>query len=597
MSLAETITRRMGGSWHGSYGTYPGEGHSKKDRSVSIKDAPDKPEGVVIKCHAPGDDWRNELDRLRAANLIPAFDPRGGQNDNRPMFGKQERKPGVSYFEYQNGSGETVCRKVRTDPGKNFIWQHPNGKGGWAKGRGCDSLPYRLPDLLNAPADAVIYVAEGEAKADKLARWGLVATSSKDLPNDLSVLQGRTVAILPDNDSQGEKIANALLASLKGIAERAVLVELPGLPPMGDIIDWIGTADELRALTADALAAPVAGKLPLAFRKGVSARALMAKHFDPIRWIVPGYVPEGFYVLAGAPKQGKSWLVLNWMLAIGNGGKAMGSIDCEAGDVLGLMLEDNERRLQRRLKQMRLMEIPERVTLLTEWPTLDEGCLDEIEAWIAQVPNPRLIVVDVFARVKGTKTGKETDYDFDYRQAALLQSVASRHNLAVVVIHHTRKMAADDPFDEVSGTRGLTGAADGVLVLKKDSGSQQPVLYGRGRDLEEIETALQFDGETGTWSILGAAWLVADTMERREIQQVLGRSVDPMTPTEIGERLGKSRQNISKMLAKMYDEGQVEKVSTGRYVLVSPVSPFTSPHDTKETRETTSYHTRAEAAE
>jgi hypothetical protein len=57
-------------------------------------------------------------------------------------------------------------------------------------------------------------------------------------------------------------------------------------------------------------------------------------------------------------------------------------------------------------------------------------------------------------------------------------------------------MAADDPFDEVSGTRGLTGAADGVLVLKKDSGSQQPVLYGRGRDLEEVETALQFDKET-----------------------------------------------------------------------------------------------------
>jgi len=329
--------------------------------------------------------------------------------------------------------------------------------------------------------------------------------------------------------------------------------------------------------------------LGLAFRKGVSARALMAKHFDPIMWVIPGVLSEGMYVLAGAPKLGKSWLALGWMLAVGSGGSALGSISCAKGDVLGLMLEDNERRLQRRIRQMRLSDIPDTVTLLTEWPTIDDGCIREIEAWIAGVSNPRLIVVDVFARVKGNKGGKETDYDFDYRQAAALQAIASAHNLALVVIHHTRKMAADDPFDEVSGTRGLTGAADGVLVLKRDGGTQQPVLYGRGRDLEEFESALQFDGETGAWSVIGAAWQVADTMERRQIQEVLGRSVDPMTPTELAERLGKSRQNVSKMLTKMLDERQVEKVSTGRYVLVSPVSPFSSYTETRETKETTPY--------
>jgi biotin operon repressor len=314
-------------------------------------------------------------------------------------------------------------------------------------------------------------------------------------------------------------------------------------------------------------------KQGLAFAKGVSARALMAKTFAPIRWIVPGYVVEGMTLLAGAPKQGKSWLSLGWLLAVANGGYAMGSVLCEQGDVLGLMLEDNQRRLQRRLRQLAPDTLPERLTLLTEWPTLDDGCIGEIEAWIDGVENPRLIVIDVFARVRGSKGPKETDYDADYRQAAQLQSIASRHGLAVVMIHHTRKMAADDPFYEVSGTRGLTGAADSVLVLKRDSGSQQPVLYGRGRDLEEIETALQFDKETGSWTILGAAWQVADTCERREIQQVLGRSVDPMSPTEIADRLGKSRQNIQKMLAKMLDDGKVNQVTRGRYTLVSMVSP------------------------
>lgn len=329
-----------------------------------------------------------------------------------------------------------------------------------------------------------------------------------------------------------------------------------------------------------------------AYMRGISAPALMAKTFAPIRWIVPGYLVEGMTLLAGAPKQGKSWLALGWSVAVANGSYAMGSILCEQGDVLGLMLEDNERRLQRRLRQMHLANVPERLKLLTAWPTLDQRCIDEIEAWIEAVENPRLIVVDVFARVKGQKGPKETDYDADYRQAAMLQTLASRHSLAIVLIHHTRKMAADDPFDEVSGTRGLTGAADSVLILKRDGGTQQPILYGRGRDLEEVETALQFDKDSGTWSVLGEAWQVADTIERREIQEVLGRSVDPMTPTELAAAVGKSRQNVQKMLAKMYADGKVEKVSSGRYTLVSLVSPASqaSPHtETIETRETSTH--------
>jgi predicted transcriptional regulator len=113
--------------------------------------------------------------------------------------------------------------------------------------------------------------------------------------------------------------------------------------------------------------------------------------------------------------------------------------------------------------------------------------------------------------------------------------------------------------------------------------------------MEEIESALEFDKETGTWRVLGAAWQVADTAERREIQQVLGRSVDPMTPTEVAERLGKSRQNIQNMLGKMLDEGKVEQVTRGRYTLMSPVSPV-SPEllrETKETRDATITHARA----
>jgi hypothetical protein len=334
---------------------------------------------------------------------------------------------------------------------------------------------------------------------------------------------------------------------------------------LGDDIDFDGfpVGNEARTRTQT---------LGLAFRKGVSANALMKKQFEPIRWVIPGYLVEGMTVFAGAPKLGKSWMALDWAIAVASGTDAMGSVPCEQGDVLALMLEDNERRLQRRMRQLRPGSLPERLTLLTECPTVDQGCIEELEAWIGGVSAPRLIIVDVFARVRGLRGAKETDYDSDYRQGALLQSLASRHGVALVVIHHTRKMAADDPFDEVSGTRGLTGATDSVLVLKRDPGSQTPILYGRGRDLEEVETAMEFDKQTGGWAAIGAAWQVADTIERRQIQEVLGRSVDPMTPTEIAAAVGKSRQNVQKMLTKMYADGKVEKRSTGHYILVSPVS-------------------------
>lgn len=517
---------------------------------------------------------------------------------------------GSIYYDYRHESGKVLFRVERqgSGAGRKFLQHGPDGKGGFVSRAGCMKgvrrVPYRLPELVAADPGKIVYICEGEKDVDRLISAGLVATTNsggagKFLHEFAPMFEGRRVAVLEDNDQAGRDHAADVESKLEGRVAELGILRLPNLPEKGDVSDWLnagGTISELERLAEVALANPCEINEPrrgLAFRNGISARALMTKHFEPIRWIVPGYLSEGMYVLAGAPKLGKSWLVLDWLVAVASGYSAMGSIPCEQGDVLGLMLEDNERRLQRRLRQMRRTGLPERLTLVTKWPTMDDGCIAEIEAWIAGVEKPRLIVVDVFARVKGSKNGKETDYDFDYRQAALLQSVASSHGLTVVVVHHTRKMVADDPFDEVSGTRGLTGAADGVLVLKRDAGTQKPVLYGRGRDLEEIETALQFDKDTGTWTILGDAWQVADTIERREIQQVLGRSVDPMSPSEIADRIGKSRQNVQKMLAKMYDARHVEKVSTGRYVLVSPVSSVSPVTTTGETRETTS-HTREE---
>jgi hypothetical protein len=320
----------------------------------------------------------------------------------------------------------------------------------------------------------------------------------------------------------------------------------------------------------------------LAAAKGISARALMAKQFDPIKYVVPGYIVEGLTIFAGAPKLGKSWACLGMAVAVASGGVAFGSIRCDEGDVLYLALEDNERRLQDRLRQMRISDLPERLTLITDWPDLDGACIDELETWLINTPGARLIAIDVLAKVRGTDGNKEGRYDADYRFAAKLQNLASKYCVGIVAVHHTRKMVADDPFDEVSGTRGTTGAADSILVLKRDQVSKRATLYGRGRDLPEIETAMEFDHQYGTWKILGDASQVAKTEERQEILEVLGRSVDPMSPTEIATMLGKSRSNINHMLTRLYKERKVEKVSAGKYALVSPIHTVHSPHSHSE---------------
>ncbi|QNG45008.1 AAA family ATPase [Sphingobium yanoikuyae] len=334
--------------------------------------------------------------------------------------------------------------------------------------------------------------------------------------------------------------------------------------------------ESVRAAVAGACDVPSQRK-PL-FQSGISASALMSMKFDPIRYVVPGYVAEGLTLFAGAPKIGKSWTALDLGVSVACGGSAFGSIKCDQGDVLYLALEDNQRRLQSRLKVMGRNIAPQRLTFMTEWPTLDEGCLDELEAWAQGVEKPRLVIVDVFAKIKPPAKGTDQLYDADYRTMTGLQAFATRHRLAVVVVHHTRKMEAEDPFDTVSGTRGLTGAADTIMVLKRDIGTAKTVLYVRGRDVEEVETALEFKRDIGTWIILGAAHEVGKTNERQAILSILQGKDKPLSAREVSDLLGKNYDAVRKCLTRMVHSGEIEKTSGG-YVPVSPVPLSQSPTD------------------
>jgi RecA-family ATPase len=107
----------------------------------------------------------------------------------------------------------------------------------------------------------------------------------------------------------------------------------------------------------------------------ISAASLRRKEFAPARYVVPGYIAEGCTLLAGRPKLGKSWLVLEMGLAVAMGGVCLGGIACEQGAVLYLALEDNQSRLQKRVDKVLgpLHEWPESLRFATGWPRSNEG--------------------------------------------------------------------------------------------------------------------------------------------------------------------------------------------------------------------------------
>jgi predicted transcriptional regulator len=145
-----------------------------------------------------------------------------------------------------------------------------------------------------------------------------------------------------------------------------------------------------------------------------------------------------------------------------------------------------------------------------------------------------------------------------------LRKLANEFGIAIVVVHHLRKAEADDAFDTVSGTLGLTGAPDSILVLKRDA-TGNFVLHGKGRDLIEIEKAMTFDRESCLWRMGEDAAVARRSAERNAVLEALADATEPMGPNDIAAASGMKSANVRKLLPKLVNEGLIEKSERGRY--------------------------------
>ncbi len=224
---------------------------------------------------------------------------------------------------------------------------------------------------------------------------------------------------------------------------------------------------------------------------------------------------DGLYLTEHCIVTHNSLLALYLALTVAGGGMALGAIKVESQDVLYLSLEDKHRRVKFRAEKM--MEkidpslaalIDERLSIVTDWPRQDDGGLSLIRLWTQRVKRPGLVIIDVWNRFCPLQRGSNSAYSRDAEDMSEVKKFTDQMELSTTVIHHTRKPGLKEPDDfvnEISGTLGLAGSADGIMVLNRNRNDNQARLHITGRDVTEQELVLEFDVNSLTWKSLGTA--------------------------------------------------------------------------------------------
>ena len=305
-------------------------------------------------------------------------------------------------------------------------------------------------------------------------------------------------------------------------------------------------------------------RIPLFLPEGVTGTDLLKKEFEDTVWVIDNLIPAGLVVCAGKPKIGKSWLVLALAVAVSSGKNALENFRVsDTAEAIYLALEDSEARLQDRLNTIGVTaEDVKNVHLFCTWPSVEDGGLLALERWLEQHPKCRIVFIDTLAKVRKATKNDYSYYD-DYDAISLLKSIADKFQVGIVLVHHLRKQASDDPFDMISGTTGIAGSADTNIVLMRDRNSGDAVLHITGRDILEQSLAMSFSD--GLWKVIGEATHVHATKTQQEILLLLLEIGEEMTPSQIAQHTNRSVGGLSKTLRKMVDNGLLERLKGGKY--------------------------------
>jgi len=233
----------------------------------------------------------------------------------------------------------------------------------------------------------------------------------------------------------------------------------------------------------------------------ITAEELIKKDFDPLQELIQGMLAPGLYILAGASKIGKSWLVLQIAHHISMGIPLWNRKTIKS-DVLYLSLEDTERRIQARLLRICDGETGN-ITFATNAEILGNGFEQQVTSYMKMHTKTKLIIVDTLIKVRDIGWSNSA-YADDYAFMTVFKNLAERFDIAIILVHHTRKQESHDIMEMISGTNGIMGCADGAMVLERPKRLlPEASLNITGRDFEDAKILLRQNKETMCWEYIG----------------------------------------------------------------------------------------------
>lgn len=378
----------------------------------------------------------------------------------------------VARYDYVSRDGEVLYTKVRYEP-KDFRFT-PSGYQG-------ERVPYRLPEMIAAPMRHVLWV-EGEKDAENLRALGFIATTaggSQDWRAEMAqYFTGRRVTILPDNDDPGRAHARQVASALSLVASSVAILELPGLPPKGDVSDWLKgkTADDLRAT------------LPTATKwNGRTLRALTDVPTQEPEWLwFPRIAKGAVTIVFGEAGIGKSTVMLD-VIARASRGDVMpnGAVRVEKTKTVICGLEGPASRAVKVLQAAGANLANVFVIEQKQLPDPTIGPLEQIDHLEAEMrrEGATFLYVDNVSEALLSETDSNSEYSV---RAAMRRVVdfAERNNFVVVMVSHPKKGAAFVSVKEaITGSQAFTNLPRTTLFVA-------PVKDGDGNDTGDCAIAV-----------------------------------------------------------------------------------------------------------
>ena len=259
--------------------------------------------------------------------------------------------------------------------------------------------------------------------------------------------------------------------------------------------------------------------------KTVDAETLLSTPMSKTMFIVENLIPQGVNVISGASKIGKSWLMLWLGLQVAQG-LPVWRLTTQQCDVLYLSLEDTQRRIKDRLYNL-TDTAPSNLYFAVMCGLIGGGLEEQIIDFLSDHPKTKLVIIDTLQKVRDTKggAGKTGMYGNDYDDISSIKKIADEYNIVILLVHHLRKLKdSDDPFNEVSGSTGIIGAADTNYVFKRKRSTNAATLLVSGRDMEYQELTLQFNNLV--WEMVERK--NSEDIHKAELPKFLFRVVDFM---------------------------------------------------------------------